>query len=779
MMKRNHWVLLAGAAWLSVGSGAAWAQEATAEAGQADDRGQPQSSTRSDDERDSDIIVTARRRAERLQDVPVAVTAIKGDDIEKSTYKNLTDVQYLAPSVTVNNSLFYPTYQIRGVGTQTYDTGAEASVGIVVDGVADGNTRSIGINSLTDLDRIEVLRGPQGTLFGKNSSAGVIQIITKQPVIGEWNVAGAANYGSDDETVLSLAVNVPISSTLAARITGYYQHRDGYIDNYDGTKMGFQTDKGIRGKLMWQPSDAVTVTAIGYASRNDNTFGYGTLRNFGVATGPGSFRDIVGSLGIVPGPKNLDAAIFAGNTAYFHTNNQGGSLQADIDLGGGYTLTSISAYKGWNLGSQFPIVQAPVPYFDFNRGRGYHTDQWTQELRIQSPPNPLIFTVGLYFYNYKLRANQLQGGTFGLPTLPGMRYSGAGGEMHFGNENTSYAAFIDGTYRISDRLRVFAERAPDPRQGVREPQRDGGAELRRLRSAPAAVRGDGEGRRFLVALRRPVRRRAGRHALCQHVARLQGAGRGVAEQWRGQRGAARNRLCQGSRHQDDALRPQADAEPRGLPFEVQGLPGDDHRRFARSAAWAGFANARSLTAQGLEVEARLLVAKGFVLSVNGSLNDTEYGAIFTSCYPLQPVGTDPANGNCAPIPGAPGQNYASMKGLSLANTPRTAFTVSADYVADLSSRLRADFNLRYGWRDSVRSNPVDPNTRVPSYGMLNANMGVSAADGSWRLGLYARNLLKKRFVADIYATFFDDGGYTQNPTSEGGRTIGVSLLFKM
>ena len=133
-----------------------------------------------------EVVVTATRREQRLQDVPLSVTAVSGEALEKSNFREVSDLQYVAPNVTFSSTNPVSNgggYQVRGVGTQTYDGGVEQTVGLVVDGVVIGLPRDPGATGFADIERVEVLRGPQGTLFGKNASAGVIQIVSKNPRI--------------------------------------------------------------------------------------------------------------------------------------------------------------------------------------------------------------------------------------------------------------------------------------------------------------------------------------------------------------------------------------------------------------------------------------------------------------------------------------------------------------------------------------------------------------------------------------------------------------------
>src|SRR5579859_6724125 len=228
-----------------------------------------------------EIVVTATRRAERLQEVPVAVTAVSGEAIKQSGFRTLSDIQFLVPSLQFN-SFNGGGFQIRGIGTQSFDYGSDQTVGIMIDDVVQGIPRDPGLNSLTDIDHVEILRGPQGTLFGKNTSAGVITIVTKKPVMDVWQADGHFTYGSGNETVNQLNANIPLAPTLAARASFYLQHRDGFVhDPQDGADLDGTNDMGFRGKLLWQPSDDLDVYLIGSYERTRDTKNAQTFRTYG------------------------------------------------------------------------------------------------------------------------------------------------------------------------------------------------------------------------------------------------------------------------------------------------------------------------------------------------------------------------------------------------------------------------------------------------------------------------------------------------------------------
>ena len=236
---------------VSLSGGAAFAQSAApANAAQLDE-----------------VVVTATRREQRLQDVPVSVTAVSGEALEKTNFREVSDLQYVAPNVTFSSTNAVANgggYQVRGVGTQTYNSGVEQTVGLVIDGVVIGLPRDPGATGFSDIERVEVLRGPQGTLFGKNASAGVIQLVSKNPRIGEFSGNLDASYGERDEQIVRGALNVPLGSTAALRLAAFHNSQDGAIPYVlHGGHVGDRDNNGVRGKLLWEPTENLSLILTG------------------------------------------------------------------------------------------------------------------------------------------------------------------------------------------------------------------------------------------------------------------------------------------------------------------------------------------------------------------------------------------------------------------------------------------------------------------------------------------------------------------------------------
>lgn len=214
---------------------------------------------------DNVIIVTATRRAQDVQDIPLAVTAVSQEQIYNQGVVDVRQIAQLAPSFTSSQAQVASgsvVLRIRGVGTTSNNIGFESAVGIFVDGAYQSRP-GVALGEFVDIERVEVLRGPQGTLFGRNTSAGALNITNARPDVS--NVGGFVNasYGNFDEVSLQGAINVPIvQDTVAVRLTGAYRQRDGFLDVVDrnGARIGDTNDLDqwlVRGQIGWDTSSGI------------------------------------------------------------------------------------------------------------------------------------------------------------------------------------------------------------------------------------------------------------------------------------------------------------------------------------------------------------------------------------------------------------------------------------------------------------------------------------------------------------------------------------------
>jgi len=200
--------------------------------------------------------------AKIFRNVPIAVSVVQGADLNKTNYRDVTDLQYVVPSLTFDPSNGGG-FQIRGVGTQSFDFSNEQGVSVVLDDVVMDAQRQAGLYGLNDISQVEVLRGPQGTLFGKNSTSGVIAITTKNPVLKELSGDGSLSYGERNDRNVYGSLNIPLGDISALRVSAFEQGQDGYANfTVLDRKLGTYKEAGVRVKLLIAPSSDLEILMI-------------------------------------------------------------------------------------------------------------------------------------------------------------------------------------------------------------------------------------------------------------------------------------------------------------------------------------------------------------------------------------------------------------------------------------------------------------------------------------------------------------------------------------
>ena len=357
----------------------------------------------------NDIIVTASKRSQTLQDTPVAVSVTSAAQLEESQIRDLIDLQSSVPSLRVSQlqSSATTNFIIRGFGNGANNAGIEPSVGVFIDGVYRSRSAAQ-IGDLPNVERIEVLRGPQSTLFGKNASAGVISIVTQKP---QFDFGGSveATYGNFNAITIKGDVTGPLSETVAFSIGGSYNRRDGYAQDLKlDTDVNDRNRWGVRGQLLFEPTDALSIRLIGdYDKIDENCCIAGN-----VIAGP-----TIAITNALAGGPSVDANnpfSFDVYNNFLSTNeieNYGGSGQIDYDLGN-LALTSITAYRKVKaLTNQDSDFTGADLIGENSQDLGINT--FTQELRITSDfDGPINFLLGGYYFNEKIRQkNDIRFGT--------------------------------------------------------------------------------------------------------------------------------------------------------------------------------------------------------------------------------------------------------------------------------------------------------------------------------------------------------------------------------
>lgn len=460
------------------------------------------------------IIVTAQKREQSLQDVPIVVTAVSEQLLRDTGVKDIKDLTILTPGllVTSTSNESITTARIRGIGTVGDNAGLESSVGVVIDGVYRPRN-GVGFGDLGELERIEVLKGPQGTLFGKNTSAGVINVVTKRPTFdfGADVELTAGNYNARE---VAASLNVPFGEKVAGRLYAATRERDGFldvrtapgprVDNTDNDR-DFVTS---RGQLLIQASDALDIRfTADYTERNEHccaapqailTPTTGVLQVLS-ALQPNSFRNP---------PDPFERVAYSNRSTKQSVEDKGASMEINWDtpMLGGTTLTSITAWRDWETinGQDADFTGVDILYrnSDGNFGNGFK--QLSQELRFAGDGDKLSWLVGLFYANEDLESRDqliqgtqfrnyftaLTGGaTSPIALLPANAYPANGATRDvYEQESKNWAFFTNNSIRLTEALELtVGARYTDESKDLDSSyvNEHGGVGCNALRSAPA------------------------------------------------------------------------------------------------------------------------------------------------------------------------------------------------------------------------------------------------------------------------------------------------------
>jgi outer membrane receptor protein involved in Fe transport len=361
------------------------------------------------------IVVTAQKREESLQDVPIVVTALSEETLRDNGIRDVKDLQMLVPGLTVTStqSEAQTTARIRGIGTVGDNAGLESSVGVVIDGVYRPRN-GVGFGDLGELERIEVLKGPQGTLFGKNTSAGVINVITRRPSY-ETKAEAEITVGNFDAIGVSAAFNTALGERAAGRIYATKRTRDGFVDVRTGAGPRQETDDydqnfhSVRGQVLWQPSDDLDVNFIAdYTSREENCCA-------GVTVVRGLTGDIVNRLspdeGVVLVADPFNRVAYSNRSTEQDIKDKGVSAEVNwrTPWFGGSTLTSITAARDWQSinGLDFDFSSADILYRNADEDESFTGfETFSQEFRLTGATDRIDWLVGAFYSDEDLARNE-------------------------------------------------------------------------------------------------------------------------------------------------------------------------------------------------------------------------------------------------------------------------------------------------------------------------------------------------------------------------------------
>jgi len=738
----------------------------------------------------SDIVVTATRRSERLQDVPLAVTALGAQQIASGGFQKLNDLQFQLPSLQFGVSPNDAGFRLRGVGSAGgFASSSEQNVGTVVDNVVIpfGNPMA----SLGDVERVEALEGPQGTQFGKNASSGVVNITTAKPKFDALSGKAFVSYGSLNEVNANAQVNVPTSANSAFGIYGFYRSNDGFVYNTTlKTMWGGEKSYGGRAKFLWAPSSDLSVYVIGDFSRTVDR-GPGQLWTLNalpadMASNPqmaARFAPVLAA-GITPGFNNTQTAEHTdGNTA---EQDFGVSLEIDKKLGT-LDLTSITAYRGMvQEATQYAIDGTSVLVFNAEPD-AQHQRFISEEMRLSSPKGSKLEVTGGVYASLRKTGNpgdynaaQLYPtAPFPFSPFPGANFAGLAVDISAGLSNTqtrsnSAAAFFDGKYHLSDKLSALGgfryqyDWVNSSFSSSIDPNYAPGAVVNGYFVAPytaqaletGAVRKGGwsgkAGLEYKVD-----------HDLMFYATIARGY-LGPTVTFSGLTGTRSNVLPQTVRDITIGLKSQL--FNRAVTFNADIF--FDNYKNLQTSVFNGVefltGNAGGFHANGFEFDSTWHVSKAFSLHGGMTYSPTKFTNYTPACPAVLMAGLTCASNGTVQVAGQP-----------LAGAPKVTGAVGANINLPINDQLTFEWASNVYYRSRVYYDVADPLSTQAGYATVGLNVGVGAANGGWHLGAFARNLLDKRFVAGVIGLPFADAGAEVNwRTREGQRTLGLNAQIK-
>ncbi len=679
------------------------------------------------------VLVVANKREQNILDVPAAVSAVSAESLENAGVAEFSDLTRVSPSLTIdegdntNNS----SINLRGIGTYAFSIGVEPAVSVIVDDVPVVQ-QAQAFNTLNDIERIEVLRGPQGTLFGKNASAGVINIVTQAP---SKDLTGSleAILTDDGEARLNASLSGPIGDAIGFRVNGYTFKRDGYIHNLTtGHYLNDDEGWGLRGKFTADISERLDAQLIlDYSKRDVN----GTVPTYRLVPDGAELLGLVPASeildGITPGESNYN--VRADDEPLSNNEQFTGSVKFSYDLGPA-ELVSISSYQDWNYkfaydvdGSDYNLaglLSGGVLSGGIVQSGPFEANQFTQELRLVSTEGGAFdYLVGLWYSDSDTsRAFSRQ------PVFV------ADWDAKSGTKNL--AAFAQGTYYMSDKWNLTA--------GVRVSDEKISVEFNDYAGAePQHYVGDDSETAVTGKLALQYEFDNGLTAFGTVATGYKGQGYDVSSGF----------------NQSRADNPVGAEHSVSYEAGLKGRIFDDTTQFSAVAFTTTYEdyqaqsseevdglavfrlnNVGKLRTQGLEFDLASQLNNNWRLDLSAALiNATVKSFPGARCYNDQTVEQGCVGG------------VQDLAGTDLSNSPDVKVSIGATYDTVLPwNDINMTANANYTYQDDVRFDLFgDPLTTQDGYGIFNANVAFSDMDEHYRVSFFVQNLFEQEYASSI------------------------------
>lgn len=691
-----------------------------------------------------EIVVTAERRETNIQDTPLSIQAMSGELLDEAGVKSTLDLQFVSPGLLVSTNTASAQIFIRGVGS---NFGGGQSVAVHVDGIYQV-TAATALQDFLDVERVEVLKGPQGTLYGRNATAGVVNIISKRPT-QRLEAEAVLDIGNYDRFRTSATVNVPlVTDRLAARFSVLSSDRDGYRKNpYLNTRLDNEDSWAARAQFLFTPTDNIEVLLAGNYSEEEDS------RTLGFKINPGVFApqvDLLPEFGLPGGTVPEDPDIILSNKDSFQDYKQYGlRAQVDADLGS-VSFRSISGYQRNTRKQNIDVDGTEVDYFN-SISDGDITQWYSQELQLYSNNGAkLEWITGLF----GLRDERKDRVYFTTPIFDQLGQSNGPIYSDMDSVTTALGAYAQATYRLTERINLTA--------GLRYSWEK--------KKSTSFVGGQATN-----AALEPVR--AKWDALTPKAAIEFHPNDDVMFYASATKGFKSGGIDEdGSEIYDPEYIWSYETGLRSTWFDrrvrfnatgfyydysniqiIQALAEPD----PVTGATQRVGNAAAATVKGLELELAVLPLPGLQLTANGSFLWSRYDRYLT------------------PNSEAPGSPVVDLSGNRLPKAPKFAGSFVARYTWDV-----ADHGSAYVQGDVYRQSKIyfssynalnDQFDQERPYTTLGASLGFEAADGRWRASIYGRNLTNEVYRHTVIRAV---GFFGQLDILAPPRTYGVEIGFR-
>lgn len=723
------------------------------------------------------VTVTTRRREESSQDVPTPMSVVSGQNLETQRVYRIQDLQQLVPSVNVAYMhARQSSVSIRGLGNNPASDGLEGSVGLYIDNVYLGRP-GMAVFDLMDIEQLEVLRGPQGTLFGKNTTAGVINISTRAPSFTpERSIE--TSVGEDGYFQTKGTISGPLNDQLAGRFSAYRTRSDGDIKNeYDGHDLNGGSREGFRAQLLFKPNEDFNLRWIGDYNEEDSSAGTRVLYNTGpTINGVNLYESRASAAGatLVNGRHrkvNLD------NDQHVTVHQGGTSVEANWTLPSDFTLTSVSSYRFWNFTPRNDDgLNVPASY---NAGVSVEDKQYSQEFRLASPKGEFFdYVVGAYYFGSDLDNKSFSYYGPQADIWNGTPAGSLANVTSIGNghiQTDSFALFAQGTWHLSERLDFTA--------GVRGTYEEKNASVSRnapvggvavagaaanARRGRAGVYDSGDLNQYssspsgLLNLSYRITDDVLGYATLSHGEKSGGVNLAVGS---APTAGADSLLIGTERANNAELGFKSTLWDRRLQLNanVFWTQVNAYQTNAYDAAnrVQYLTNAGSVRSRGIEFESTLVPLRGLTLNFNGSYNDVSYLSYKDAPCPPE----------VSQAPGAPAS--CDLSGHQVVGASKWIGNANGEYKWNLDNGFEPYVTGSYAFRSKAVGTVEDSDYgQIPSYAVVNLSTGLRGDfnQGQWDVSLWLKNAFDKTYYTTLWTG--GNGGY------EGllgtPRTLGVT-----